>query len=50
MTGHRDLGIIERFMAGASAGVIAQTAIYPLEVLKTRLALRRFFLCNSQNS
>uniref|UniRef100_A0A914HD80 Mitochondrial carrier protein n=1 Tax=Globodera rostochiensis TaxID=31243 RepID=A0A914HD80_GLORO len=41
MTGHRDLGIVERFMAGASAGVIAQTAIYPLEVLKTRLALRR---------
>ncbi|KAL3124687.1 hypothetical protein niasHT_001524 [Heterodera trifolii] len=41
LTGHRDLDIFERFMAGASAGVIAQTAIYPLEVLKTRLALRR---------
>lgn len=35
------LGIYERFLAGASAGAISQTAIYPLEVLKTRLALRK---------
>lgn len=28
-------------MAGACAGAFAQTAIYPLEVLKTRLALRK---------
>lgn len=28
-------------MAGACAGATAQTAIYPLEVLKTRLALRK---------
>lgn len=34
------LGIYERFCAGALAGGISQTAIYPLEVLKTRLALR----------
>ncbi|XP_030761167.1 calcium-binding mitochondrial carrier protein SCaMC-2 [Sitophilus oryzae] len=35
------LTIYERFCAGAMAGSISQTAIYPLEVLKTRLALRK---------
>ncbi|XP_061625144.1 calcium-binding mitochondrial carrier protein SCaMC-2-A [Phyllopteryx taeniolatus] len=35
------LSISERFMAGSLAGVIAQSAIYPMEVLKTRLALRK---------
>lgn len=30
-----------RFVAGACAGATAQTTIYPLEVLKTRLALRK---------
>lgn len=30
-----------RFVAGACAGGISQTTIYPLEVLKTRLALRK---------
>lgn len=30
-----------RFIAGACAGGISQTSIYPLEVLKTRLALRK---------
>nr|ACB45665.1 mitochondrial solute carrier family 25 member 25 isoform O [Osmerus mordax] len=34
------LGILERFLAGSLAGVIAQSTIYPMEVLKTRLALR----------
>ncbi|XP_010874531.2 calcium-binding mitochondrial carrier protein SCaMC-2-A [Esox lucius] len=34
------LGILERFVAGSTAGVIAQSTIYPMEVLKTRLALR----------
>lgn len=29
------------FIAGAAAGGISQTSIYPLEVLKTRLALRK---------
>lgn len=29
------------FIAGAAAGSISQTCIYPLEVLKTRLALRK---------
>ncbi|XP_039620272.1 calcium-binding mitochondrial carrier protein SCaMC-2 isoform X2 [Polypterus senegalus] len=35
------LGILERFIAGSLAGAIAQSSIYPMEVLKTRLALRR---------
>ncbi|XP_019873828.1 calcium-binding mitochondrial carrier protein SCaMC-2 isoform X2 [Aethina tumida] len=35
------LSIYERFCAGAVAGGVSQTAIYPLEVLKTRLALRK---------
>ncbi|XP_050360880.1 calcium-binding mitochondrial carrier protein SCaMC-2 [Nymphalis io] len=35
------LEIYERFVAGATAGAISQTVIYPLEVLKTRLALRK---------
>uniref|UniRef100_A0A8C5N1D9 Calcium-binding mitochondrial carrier protein SCaMC-1-like n=1 Tax=Gouania willdenowi TaxID=441366 RepID=A0A8C5N1D9_GOUWI len=30
-----------RFMAGSMAGATAQTAIYPMEVLKTRLTLRK---------
>lgn len=30
-----------RFLAGAVAGGVSQTCIYPLEVLKTRLALRK---------
>ncbi|XP_011495317.1 PREDICTED: calcium-binding mitochondrial carrier protein SCaMC-2-A isoform X2 [Ceratosolen solmsi marchali] len=38
---NRDLSIYERFVAGSAAGGISQTAIYPLEVLKTRLALRK---------
>jgi solute carrier family 25 phosphate transporter 23/24/25/41 len=31
----------EKFLAGTSAGFIAQSTIYPMEVLKTRLALRK---------
>lgn len=38
---HQPLQIHERFIAGATAGAISQTVIYPLEVLKTRLALRK---------
>ncbi|OQR78695.1 calcium-binding mitochondrial carrier protein SCaMC-2-like [Tropilaelaps mercedesae] len=37
----REIRLSERFFAGALAGAIAQTIIYPMEVLKTRLALRR---------
>ncbi|XP_018403620.1 PREDICTED: calcium-binding mitochondrial carrier protein SCaMC-2-like isoform X1 [Cyphomyrmex costatus] len=37
----RELGLYERFCAGSMAGGISQSAIYPLEVLKTRLALRK---------
>ncbi|XP_048469672.1 calcium-binding mitochondrial carrier protein SCaMC-2-B isoform X3 [Rhincodon typus] len=35
------LGIQERLIAGSLAGLIAQSTIYPMEVLKTRLALRK---------
>ncbi|CAO1412518.1 unnamed protein product [Diamesa tonsa] len=38
---NRPLTIYERFVAGACAGCVSQSAIYPLEVLKTRLALRK---------
>ncbi|KAL2097081.1 hypothetical protein ACEWY4_006288 [Coilia grayii] len=31
----------QRFMAGSLAGATAQTIIYPMEVMKTRLALRK---------
>ncbi|XP_010776298.1 calcium-binding mitochondrial carrier protein SCaMC-1-like [Notothenia coriiceps] len=31
----------ERFMAGSLAGATAQTVIYPMEVMKTRLTLRK---------
>ena len=37
----RELRAYERLAAGSSAGVISQTAIYPMEVLKTRLAIRK---------
>lgn len=37
----RPMEIYERFIAGACAGAVSQTAIYPMEVLKTRLALRK---------
>uniref|UniRef100_A0A915PDA5 EF-hand domain-containing protein n=1 Tax=Setaria digitata TaxID=48799 RepID=A0A915PDA5_9BILA len=37
--GHK-LQIYERLVAGSAAGLISQTIIYPMEVLKTRLALR----------
>ncbi|KAM3623548.1 uncharacterized protein V6R79_012490 [Siganus canaliculatus] len=38
---NRTLMVHERFAAGSLAGAIAQTAIYPMEVLKTRLTLRK---------
>jgi len=37
----RELKIEERFLAGSMAGAVSQSVIYPLEVIKTRLALRR---------
>lgn len=36
-----EIGPLERFMSGSMAGVISQTIIYPMEVLKTRLAIRK---------
>lgn len=45
----RELRIEERFLAGSCAGAVSQSLIYPLEVVKTRLALRRtgefFYFC-----
>ncbi|XP_066293551.1 calcium-binding mitochondrial carrier protein SCaMC-2-like isoform X4 [Branchiostoma lanceolatum] len=38
--GH-SLGVVERFCSGSLAGMISQTTIYPMEVLKTRLAIRK---------
>uniref|UniRef100_UPI00358F9666 calcium-binding mitochondrial carrier protein SCaMC-2-like isoform X1 n=2 Tax=Myxine glutinosa TaxID=7769 RepID=UPI00358F9666 len=36
-----NIGLQERMVAGSLAGLTAQTIIYPMEVLKTRLALSR---------
>ncbi|XP_071947833.1 mitochondrial adenyl nucleotide antiporter SLC25A24-like [Antedon mediterranea] len=36
-----DIQIHQRFVAGSLAGATAQTIIYPMEVLKTRLAIRK---------
>jgi len=36
-----ETSIFERFISGAVAGFISQTAVYPLDVLKVRLCLRR---------
>ncbi|XP_071802790.1 mitochondrial adenyl nucleotide antiporter SLC25A24-B-like isoform X2 [Asterias amurensis] len=37
----KELKIHHRFAAGSMAGVISQSIIYPMEVLKTRLAIRK---------
>lgn len=37
----REASVGERFLAGSIAGCMAQSLIYPLEVLKTRLVLRK---------
>ncbi|XP_005111405.1 calcium-binding mitochondrial carrier protein SCaMC-2-B isoform X2 [Aplysia californica] len=38
---NKELGVLERLLSGSAAGAISQTIIYPMEVLKTRLALRK---------
>ncbi|XP_035871114.1 calcium-binding mitochondrial carrier protein SCaMC-1 [Phyllostomus discolor] len=35
------IGVVERFVSGSLAGLTAQTCIYPMEVIKTRLAVGR---------
>lgn len=40
----RDLGLYERFVAGAMAGCIAQSSIYPLEVKKKALYASLFYV------
>jgi solute carrier family 25 phosphate transporter 23/24/25/41 len=37
----QQLPLIQKFASGTMAGLVAQSAIYPMEVLKTRLALRK---------
>ncbi|XP_078075167.1 mitochondrial adenyl nucleotide antiporter SLC25A24-A-like [Mustelus asterias] len=37
----QNVATAERFLAGSLAGATAQTLIYPMEVLKTRMALRK---------
>lgn len=37
----REIGLKERIISGSMAGAISQTLIYPMEVLKTRLCLRK---------
>ena len=37
----RELLMHERFCAGSLAGGVSQTVIYPMEVMKTRMALRK---------
>ena len=43
----RTLEMYERFLAGASAGIVAQTAIYPMEVRQIRFQTDYYllFLC-----
>ncbi|ELW65322.1 Calcium-binding mitochondrial carrier protein SCaMC-1 [Tupaia chinensis] len=36
-----NIGILERFISGSLAGATAQTCIYPMEVIKTRLAVAK---------
>ncbi|XP_050412207.1 mitochondrial adenyl nucleotide antiporter SLC25A24-B [Patella vulgata] len=36
-----EIGVLERLLSGSAAGAISQTVIYPMELLKTRLALRK---------
>lgn len=37
----KEITAVERLLSGSMAGATAQTIIYPMEVLKTRLALRK---------
>ncbi|CAL2044791.1 unnamed protein product [Caenorhabditis brenneri] len=39
--GSQEITTFERLCAGSAAGAISQSAIYPMEVMKTRLALRK---------
>jgi solute carrier family 25 phosphate transporter 23/24/25/41 len=39
--GKREATVSERFFSGSAAGVMSQSLIYPLELLKTRMVLRK---------
>ncbi|XP_066923099.1 calcium-binding mitochondrial carrier protein SCaMC-2-like [Clytia hemisphaerica] len=39
--GESDLEMYQRFVAGSIAGIIAQTSIYPMEVIRTRMAVAK---------
>lgn len=39
--GSKEITTFERLCAGSAAGAISQSIIYPMEVMKTRLALRK---------
>jgi len=43
----RTLEMYQRFLAGASAGIVAQTAIYPMEVVRTRMAIAKTGVYNN---
>ncbi|KAK7095208.1 calcium-binding mitochondrial carrier protein SCaMC-2-like isoform X2 [Littorina saxatilis] len=37
----KEITVVQRLFSGSAAGAISQTTIYPMEVMKTRLALRK---------
>eukprot|EP00042_Codosiga_hollandica_P039045 m.324671 g.324671 ORF g.324671 m.324671 type:complete len:160 (-) comp55541_c0_seq5:391-870(-) len=43
LRGHTSISMSDRFLGAASAGAISQTIVYPLEVVKVRFSLTRFW-------
>ena len=46
LTGKDDLGVVERMAAGSLAGILSQSAIYPLEVLNNYFLFNLFKIYN----